>query len=230
MELIKYSVGECVFYVPESMTDGVWKQAFEANNQTIPNQDDICELNDKEYKEKLRKQQDNNEVYLSPSWSVEQVSELITGDKPFNIAREFAEEDLKNVGLAGIGGYEVEIKRLEASIEKKGIDEKDLRKWLKQANRDFLDTLLISLGASQDMINISFLSKKRSEVFKLIRENNSNRAVAQIKYFINKVEEGKKLIKDAESEVEQAYEEYYQHYRDAKDTLKEAKDNLKSDK
>ena len=97
---------------------------------------------------------------------------MITGDAPFNIARKFAEEDLDNVGLTGIEGYEVEIKRLEASIEKSGIDEKDLRKWLKQANRDFLDTLLISLGASQDIISISFLSKKRSEVFKLVKENN----------------------------------------------------------
>lgn len=229
MELIKYSVSDYVFHVPTSIKDGVWEQAFKELGQELSPSSDVYPLEDKEYKEKLRKQQDNNQVYLSPSWSIEQISELITSHAPFNIAREFAEEDLENVGLAGIEGYEVEIKRLEASIKKKGIDEKDLRKWLKQANRDFLDTLLISLGASQDMINISFLSKKRSEVFKLIRENNSNRAVAQIKYFINKVEEGKKFIKDAESEVEQAYEEYYQHYRDAKDTLKEAKDNLKND-
>ena len=134
MELIKYSVSDYVFHVPTSIKDGVWEQAFKELGQELSPSSDVYQLEDKEYKEKLRKQQDNNQVYLSPSWSIEQISELITGDKPFNIAREFAEEDLENVGLAGIEEYEVEIKRLEASIKKKGIDEKDLRKWLKQAN------------------------------------------------------------------------------------------------
>ncbi|MEM8721442.1 MAG: hypothetical protein AAGE84_19475 [Cyanobacteria bacterium P01_G01_bin.39] len=105
MELIKYSVSKYVFHVPESMTDGVWKQAFEANNKTIPNQDDIYELEDKVYKDKLRNQQDENQVYLSASWTIEQVSELITGDVPFNIAREFAKEDLDNAGLGELGKY-----------------------------------------------------------------------------------------------------------------------------
>ena len=71
MELIKYKHSKYIFHVPESIIDGVWKQAFEANNTAIPNQDDIYELEDKEYREKLRKQQDENQVFLSTSWTVD---------------------------------------------------------------------------------------------------------------------------------------------------------------
>ncbi|MGB5711175.1 MAG: hypothetical protein WBM44_09735, partial [Waterburya sp.] len=125
MELIKYSVSKYVFHVPESITDGVWKQAFEANNKTIPNQDDIYELEDRVYKDKLRKQMDENQVYLSSSWTVEQVSELITGDAPFHIARGFAEKDLENAGLGELDEYEIEISRIEQSLNKEGYEAKE---------------------------------------------------------------------------------------------------------
>jgi hypothetical protein len=95
MELIKYKHSKYTFHVPESISDSVWKQAFEATKQTNPTQDDIYELEDKVYKDKLRNQQDENQVYLSTSWNVEQVKELITKDSPFHIARGFAEEDLR---------------------------------------------------------------------------------------------------------------------------------------
>ncbi|MDJ0575189.1 MAG: hypothetical protein QNJ65_08485 [Xenococcaceae cyanobacterium MO_234.B1] len=230
MELIRYSVSEYGFHVPTSITNTIWKQAFKELGQDAPSPaSDAYELEDKEYKNKLRNQQDNNQVFLSPSWTVEQVSELITDDAPFHIACGFAEEDLDNLGLSKLGEYEVDISLIEQSIKNKGFEDKELRKWLRVATKDFLDTLLISLDASQEVIDNGFLSKKRKEVFNLLKENSNNKVVAQIKHFAQKVEEGKQFIKDAKEELEQAYEEYYQHYRDAKDTLKEAKANLQND-
>lgn len=79
------------------------------------------------------------------------------------------------------------------------------------------------------MIDNGFLSKKRTEIFNLLKENPNNNVIARIKYFAQKVDEGKKFIKDAKEEVEEAYEEYYQQYREAKETLKAAKENLQND-
>lgn len=228
MELIKYSVSKYGFHVPTSMKDGVWKQAFNELGQEIPSSSGVQKLEDKEYKYKLRKQMDDNQVYLSPSWTIEQVSELITGHNPFNIARGFAQEDLENAGLNELSQYESSISTIEAYIKKHGFDDKDLRKWLRVATKDFLDTILILLDA-QDMIDNAFLSKKRTDIFNLLKEQPSNKVIAKIKHFAQQVDEGKKFIKEAKEEVEQAYEEYYQHYKDAKDTLKAANENLQSD-
>lgn len=229
MELIRYDISDCGFHVPTSMKDGVWKQAFNELGQQIPASSDVYQLEDKEYKEKLRKQQDNKQVYLSPSWSIEQISELITGDSPYHKAREFAEEDIDNAGLSGLSSYEVEILRVEESIKSKGFEDKELRKWLRVATKDFLDTLLISLDASQEIIDNGFLSKKRTKVFNLLKENPNNNVIARIKHLAQTVDEGKRFIKDAKEDVEVAYEEYYQQYKEAKENLKAAKENLQSD-
>ena len=229
MELIKYKQSKYTFHVPESISDSVWKQAFGATKQTIPTQDDIYEIEDKVYKDKLRNQQDENQVYLSTSWNVEQVKELITKDSPFHTAREFAEEDLNNAGLGELGKYEVEISSIEQFIKSKGFEDKDLRKWLRVATKDFLDAILILLGASQEMIDNGFLSKKRTEVFNSLKENPNNNVIARIKHFAQKVDECKKFIKEAKEEVEEAYEEYYQQYIEAKEGLKAAKENLQND-
>jgi Mg2+ and Co2+ transporter CorA len=79
------------------------------------------------------------------------------------------------------------------------------------------------------MIDNGFLSKKRTEVFNSLKENPNNNVIARIKHFAQKVDEGKRFIKDAKEEVEEAYEEYYQQYREAKETLKAAKENLQND-
>ena len=61
------------------------------------------------------------------------------------------------------------------------------------------------------------------------KENSNNNVIARIKHFSQKVDEGKKFIKEAKEAKEEAYEEYYQHCKDANDTLKAANENLQSD-
>lgn len=228
MELIKYSVSEYGFHVPTSMKDGVWKQAFNELGQELPSSGGVHKLEDKVYKDKLRNQQDNNQVYLSSSWTVEQVSELITGDAPFSIAVEFAKEDLENAGLGELSEYEVKINQIEQSLKKNGVESKDLKKWLKKGTRKFLDSILISLDATDDVIKTASLVKKRNEIAKSILKENEgdNRTIAKIKYFAQESEANKQLIKDAKDALEELQEKYVEAKEDVQDAREEYKTTI----
>lgn len=231
MELIKYRVSECVFHVPTSIKDGVWKQAFQDLGQDVPSpSSEVYPLEDKVYKEKLRKQQDNKQVYLSSSWSVEQVSELITGHNPFNIAREFAEADLDNAGLNDLEKHEVAIRQIEQSLKKNGYESKELKKWLKKGTRKFLDSILISLDATDDVVKTASLVKKRNEIAKLIIKDGEgdNRTVAKIKHFAEALETDKKFIKDAKDALEEIQEKYVEAKEDVQDAREEYKTTIDS--
>ena len=229
MELIKYSVSEYGFHVPTSMTDGVWKQAFQELGQDEPSpSSDVYQLEDKVYKEKLRMQQDNKQVYLSPSWSVEQVSELITGHNPFYIAKDFTEADLDNAGLGELSEYEVKINQIEQSLKKNGVESKDLKKWLKKGTRKFLDSILISLDATDDVIKTASLVKKRNEIAKSILKENEgdNRTIAKIKHFAQESDANKQLIKDAKDALEELQEKYVEAKEDVQDAREEYKTTI----
>ena len=231
MELIRYSISDYTFHVPTSIKDGVWKQAFDELGQDVPSPtSDAYELEDRQYKDKLRKQQDNNQVFLSPSWTIEQVSELITGHAPFNIARGFAKEDLENAGLDELDKYEVDISIIEKSLEKNGYEAKDFKKWLKKGTRKFLDSILIALNAADDIVKSASLVKKRNQIAKLIlkEEEGDNRIIAKIKHFAEKSEEGEKFVKDTKAALEEIQEKYVEAKEDVQDAREEHKTTIDS--
>ncbi|MGB5631625.1 MAG: hypothetical protein WBM86_02440, partial [Waterburya sp.] len=142
------------------------------------------------------------------------------------IARRFAETDLDNSGLGELGKYETEISRIEGLIKEQGYEAKDFKKWLKKGTRKFLDSILISLDATDETIKTASLVKKRNEIAKSILKEGEgdNRIIAKIKHFAQESEKNKKFIKDAKD----ALEEIQEQYADAKEDVQDAREEYKT--